>query len=268
MARRLSYNKELMSHIIPTNFNVGCRRPTPGAGYLEALASPKTKVYFETVHAITPHGFKPTSTSPEEEVDVIICATGFDTSFRPRFPVVGLNGTRLSDLWQDHALGYISIGVPDFPNYFTYFGPYGPVAQGSLLPIATVSSQNLIAIIKKIRVEHIRRLSPKPQVVADFGEHVKTFHKRTAWTDPCRSWFKQGRVDANPIVWPGTRLHYLDVLAAPKFEDYDIEYIGGNRWGWLGNGFSTIEFNGGDVTHYLGEETEEDRQVRMNEVDG
>ena len=89
------------------------------------------------------------------------------------------------------------------------------------------------------------------KVVADFGEHVKTFHKRTAWTDPCASWFKQGRVDANPIVWPGTRLHYLDVLASPRFEDYDIEYVSGNRWGWLGNGFSDVEFNGGDVTYYL-----------------
>ena len=58
MARRLSYDEELISHIIPTTFNVGCRRPTPGSGYLEALASPKTKVYFETVHAITPHSLQ------------------------------------------------------------------------------------------------------------------------------------------------------------------------------------------------------------------
>ncbi|KAK6364431.1 hypothetical protein LTS17_012196 [Exophiala oligosperma] len=254
MSRRLSYDQELISHIIPTTFNVGCRRPTPGTGYLEALTSPKSKVYFETVHSITPGGFKQTSNSEEVPVDVIICATGFDTSFRPRYPVIGLNGTNISDLWQDHALGYISTGVPDIPNYFTYFGPYGPVAQGSLLPVATALSHNLVAIIKKMRIEHIRRLSPKPSVVADFGEHAKTYHNRTAWTDGCRSWFKQGRVDANPIVWPGTRLHYFDVLASPRFEDYDIQYLSGNRWGWLGNGFSTIEYSDGDLTYYLGEE--------------
>ncbi|OQV04839.1 hypothetical protein CLAIMM_09663 [Cladophialophora immunda] len=265
MARRLSYNQEIMSHIIPKNFNVGCRRPTPGTGYLEALVAPKTKVFFDTLHSITPNGFKPSSSEPEVAVDVIICATGFDTSFQPRFPVVGLNGTNVSELWQEHALGYISTGVPDMPNYFTYFGPYGPVAQGSLIPVATALSRHLVAIVKKMRLEHIRRLSPKPSVVADFGEHAKTYHHRTAWTDPCRSWFKQGRVAANPIVWPGSRLHYLDVLSAPKFEDYDIEYESGNRWGWLGSGFSAIEFNGGDVTYYLGEETEKDREERLQD---
>lgn len=264
MAKRLCYNEEIMSHIIPTTFNVGCRRPTPGTGYLEALVAPKTKVFFETLHSITPHGFKPSSSEAEENVDVIICATGFDTSFRPRFPIIGLNGTNISELWQEHALGYISTGVPDIPNYFTYFGPYGPVAQGSLIPVATALSHNLVAIIKKMRLEHIRRLSPKASVVADFGEHVKTYHKRTAWTDPCRSWFKQGRIDANPIVWPGSRLHYLDVLSAPKFEDYDIEYESGNRWGWLGSGFSTIEFNGGDITYYLGAEANEEKHERLH----
>ena len=186
-----------------------------------------------------------------KEVDVIVCATGFDTSFRPRFPIVGLEGIDIRDLWEYHALGYISTGVPKMPNYFTYFGPYGPVAQGSLLPVATALSKNVCAIIKKVRIEHIRRLSPKPEVVAQFGEHVQLYHKRTAWTDPCRSWFKQGTVDANPIVWPGSRLHYFDVLSTPKFEDFDIEYESGNRLGWLGNGFSTVEYGGGDVSYYL-----------------
>ncbi|EXJ65479.1 hypothetical protein A1O7_01820 [Cladophialophora yegresii CBS 114405] len=253
MSRRLAYNEELIQHIIPKDFNVGCRRPTPGSGYLEALVAPKTKVYFQDVHCITPNGFKPQSNSPEQTVDVIICATGFDTSFRPRFPVIGLNGASISEMWQNHALSYISTGVPDIPNYFTYFGPYGPLAQGSLLPVATALTMNLIATLKKIRVEHVRRMSPKPSVVADFGEHAMTFHHRTAWTEPCRSWFKQGRVEANPVVWPGSRLHYLEVISTPRFEDFDIEYISGNRWGWLGNGFVLIEF-GGDITYYLNED--------------
>ena len=53
---------------------------------------------------------------------------------------------------------------------------------------------------------------------------------------------------------PGSRLHYFDVLSTPKFEDFDIEYESGNRWGWLGNGFSTTEYGGRDVTYYLDDE--------------
>lgn len=265
MSKRLSYNPELINHIIPKTFNVGCRRPTPGTGYLEALASSKTKTYFQTVHCITEHGFQPDADSDEVQVDVIICATGFDTSYRPRFPIIGLQGARIDEIWKDHALGYISTGVPSIPNYFTYFGPYSPVAQGSLLPVATALSQNVVQIIQKMRKEHIKSLVPKSSTVKDFGEHATTFHKRTAWTDNCHSWFKQGRTDANPIVWPGTRLHYLDVLSTPKFEDYDIEYVSGNRWGFLGNGFTALEFTDGDVTYYLGEESEMDREERLAE---
>lgn len=36
----------------------------------------------------------------ERKVDTIICATGFDVSYRPRFPIVGKNGVDLADKWK------------------------------------------------------------------------------------------------------------------------------------------------------------------------
>jgi cation diffusion facilitator CzcD-associated flavoprotein CzcO len=41
----------------------------------------------------------------EHEFDVIICATGFDTSFRPRFPIMGRDGINLQDMWADQNQG-------------------------------------------------------------------------------------------------------------------------------------------------------------------
>lgn len=55
-------------------------------------------------------------------------------------------------------------------------------------------------------------------------------------------------------MWPGSRLAYFEVMKSPRYEDYEIEYLEGNRWAWLGNGFERGEFEGVDGTFYLDEE--------------
>ncbi len=53
------------------------------------------------------------------EVDVIITATGYETSYVPRFPIIGLGGVNLQDKWKKEGAGaYLSCAVPGFPNYF------------------------------------------------------------------------------------------------------------------------------------------------------
>ena len=48
----------------------------------------------------------------ERKVDTIFCATGFETSYRPPFRVVGKNGVDLRDKWSDEANGYLGVAVP------------------------------------------------------------------------------------------------------------------------------------------------------------
>ena len=44
----------------------------------------------------------------------------------------------------------------------------------------------------------------------------------------------------------------MDLLKEPRFEDYTITYEHGNPFNFLGNGFSTKEFDGSDLSYYLG----------------
>lgn len=61
-----------------------------------------------------------TKSGEELHFDVIVCATGFDTTFKPRFPVVGRDGVNLADKWtKDEPMAYFGITVPDMPNYFS-----------------------------------------------------------------------------------------------------------------------------------------------------
>ncbi|ETS76642.1 hypothetical protein PFICI_12029 [Pestalotiopsis fici W106-1] len=73
------------------------------------------------------------------------------------------------------------------------------------------------------------------------------------WSGPCSSWFKNG-AGGKLAMFPGSRITSFELMNSPRFEDYKIEYRDGNTFAFLGNGFSTTEFDGSDLSWYLGNE--------------
>lgn len=121
----------LESKLVP-DWSVGCRRLTPGINYLESLSNKKVKVVYGEIDQITEKGCK-CDDNREYPVDVLICATGFDTSFRPRFPLIGPTGSNLQDEWAKEAKGYMGVAAPNFPNYMIFLGPNCPIGNGPVL---------------------------------------------------------------------------------------------------------------------------------------
>ncbi len=67
-------------------------------------------------------------------------------------------------------------------------------------------------------------------------------------------------------MFPGSRLVYMDLLATPRFEDYELQYSNSlNMFEFLGNGFATREFDGRDLSYYLGLLDGSDRQIDLEE---
>ena len=67
---------------------------------MKAIQEPNVDVHFSTVNKITEDSVIDTDGN-ERKVDTIICATGFDVSYRPRFPIVGQNGIELGNKWRE-----------------------------------------------------------------------------------------------------------------------------------------------------------------------
>lgn len=250
MRAKLAAKPHLMDKIIPTNFGVGCRRPTPGNGFLEALCRDKTTALTKEIQKVTASGFVD-SEGKAHEVDTIICATGFDTSFRPAMPVI-VDGWNLQDRFDGDTIGYLGLSVPEVPNYFIYIGPYGPLGHGSVVPMVEAYTKYIIQVLQKAQVEDIKSLRVNREVAEAFTRHADLYLQRTAWSGPCSSWFKNGQTHKKPLCWPGSRVHYLTILQKPRFEDFDMEYHSGNRFNFLGDGFDTREFDGRDLTWYYG----------------
>lgn len=154
MEERLKGNPELAKQLIP-EWSLGCRRLTPGNGYLETLSSDHCDLLVGHIEAVTETGIRMTDGS-HREFDAIICATGFDVSFKPRWTQYGKNGKDLATEWTGDAQAYYSICVSGFPNHFIYNGPGGPVGHGSLSAAIDWEANYILKWADKVSKEGIK----------------------------------------------------------------------------------------------------------------
>ncbi|CAK7232680.1 hypothetical protein SCUCBS95973_009184 [Sporothrix curviconia] len=239
---------ELQAQLIPT-FEVGCRRLSPGEPYLAALQRDNVTPVFGDVDEVLPDGV--VSGGVLRPADVIIAATGFDTSFRPRFSIVGQNGVELRNLWKDNPVAYCGLAVAGFPNYFVFLGPNTPISNGSVMGTLEATADYFVRIMQKMVAQDVAYFNVRADVQADFDSQTQATMQNMVWTGSCNSWFKnkQGKVIA---LWPGSSLHYREVLEANRWEDYEWKYRQTNRFAYWGQGFSKVEDDeNGDLAYYL-----------------
>ncbi|KAK0216999.1 FAD/NAD-P-binding domain-containing protein [Armillaria fumosa] len=249
MRQKLVTVPHIANKIIPTGFDVGCRRPTPAPGYLEALSNPKVTVFTDELREMTEKGFIDAE-GVEHEVDVFICATGFDTTWKPHFPIIS-RGENLQDRWAVEPDSYISYAVPNYPNFLIAAGPFGATGHGSAVPITEIMIDTFLKTVRKLGEEHITSMEPTEEATRDYMEHAALYLQRTVWTGKCSSWFKKG-LNGIPHQYPGSRVHFMEEALAFRPEDWKYIYASGNRFRFWGNGFAQREFDGRDNTWYYG----------------
>jgi cation diffusion facilitator CzcD-associated flavoprotein CzcO len=134
MSEKLGHDKRLCDMLIP-KWELGCRRITPGPGYLESFLRDNCDCTNSPIVGITENGVR-TGDGKTFECDVrkyiprgaafrqstneqkVVCATGFDVSHRPHYPLIGQNEVNLREKWAEDPESYISVMTPDMPNYF------------------------------------------------------------------------------------------------------------------------------------------------------
>ncbi|QPC60765.1 hypothetical protein HYE67_002996 [Fusarium culmorum] len=156
MRERLQDNEEICSKLIP-DFEVGCRRVSPGNGYLESLIKPNTKAIFDGIKCVNESGILDNN-NIQHDFDIIICATGFDVSHRPAFPVLGCGGQNLRDVWSQGPTHYLSVAAPGFPNYWIAGGPNAPISNMSLIMGLELAVDYAFSCVRKMQAEGIASL--------------------------------------------------------------------------------------------------------------
>ncbi|RSL94534.1 hypothetical protein CDV31_014277 [Fusarium ambrosium] len=249
MRRKLEEKPEIYKSLIP-NFPPGCRRLTPGPGYLEALVEDNVTFIGAGIEKVTENGLFDTN-GKFHEVDAIICATGFDYSWSTKdTPITGRGGINLENMWDPCPEAYMGVVVPNIPNFFMYLGPAGAPGSGSFITMLEFVVEYIIKCIKKLQGEYISSLEP-----TSMEAHVDFCKQADKHFEQCKSWFKRNSETGRIVgVWPGSSVHAKHAMENPRFEDFHyvrMPEVEGNRFNWFGNGLTVAQEKSEKTTQYL-----------------
>ena len=202
------------------NYRAGCKRLIFSTNFYEAIQRPNTHLVTEGIECIEAKGVR-TKDGVLHELDVLVMATGFvaDSFIRPAI-VLGKNGKNLDEAWSDHPVAYLSVSVPEFPNFFLLNGPNGPVGNFSLIQIAEHQVAYVIQLLDEIRSGGCRAISASPDATARFEAERVAAAKQSIWATGCKSWY----LDKNgvPASWPWSRERFFEAMARPNLQSFEM----------------------------------------------
>lgn len=211
---------ELKAKLRPDHMPM-CKRLVFSPDYYEAIQHPDSVLVTEGIERIEPDGIR-TRDGELHELDIIVLATGFDSSaFMRPMQIRGRDGIDLDKTWSNHPKAYMAISMPGFPNLFMLNGPNGPVGNFTLVDIAEHQWGYIAQLLERLRSGEAREIAPTPAAMESFEAARAEAAKKTVWyTGGCKSWYLDA--DGIPASWPWTYSRFVDMMAAPDMSAFDL----------------------------------------------
>ena len=157
---------------------------------------------------------------------MIIIATGFDVlRFLNTYETIGRGGQSLRNAWQDdNAKAYLGTTVPDFPNFFTLYGPnLQPGHGGSLINVIEMQMHYIIDLIEQMAADDLGSVDILPEVHATYNDQVDAAHENMVWTHPGMSTYyrnDRGRIVVNS---PYRNVDFYEWTRHADLDEYLVE---------------------------------------------
>ena len=200
-------------------YRAACKRLIISPNFYEAVQRPNAEVVTEPIERVEPAGVR-TRDGVLHELDVLVLATGFiaDAFMRP-MQVVGRDGLTLEQAWKSRPNAYLSISIPEFPNFFMLNGPNGPVGNFSLIEVAELQFGYITQLIELLRDGTCREISASTDAMESFEAARTEAASKTVWVTGCRSWYLDDR--GIPAVWPWSFARFREEMRAPVLANFD-----------------------------------------------
>ncbi|MCH2636336.1 MAG: NAD(P)/FAD-dependent oxidoreductase [Acidimicrobiales bacterium] len=192
---------ELLDRVLPTYPPFG-KRMLMDNGWYRMLRNPKVQLVDERISNVDANSLT-TEDGSEYEADVLVLATGFDVlNFITTYEAQGRSGTSLMSQWeQDNAQAYLGTVVPNFPNFFTLYGPnLQPGHGGSLIFVVEMQVRYIMDVIQKMLDQNLGAVEIRQDVHDRYNEDVDQAHTQMVWTHPgMESYYRneRGRIVVN-----------------------------------------------------------------------
>ena len=193
----------LRAKLTPT-FTLGCKRILFSNDYLPALQRPNAEVVTERIARVEGSQIV-TDDGARREVDVIVCATGFEAAdAQLAFDVVGRAGRSLSDRWaREGASAYLGCTVAGFPNFFMLVGPNTTLGHSSMVYMMESQIAYVLDALAQMREAGVATLEVRREAQERYNARLQERLAKTVWmTGGCASWYvsESGK---NTTLWPG-----------------------------------------------------------------
>lgn len=214
---------ELVKKLTPT-YIPGCKRLLISNDYYPALNQENIKVITDPIERIKKRSVYLKS-GRQIEVDVIVCATGFDATHPKIASVVySPSGQSLSDYWKNNAMtAYLGTAVGGFPNMFILAGPNTGIGHTSVVFMTQAQLHLIVDLIIKMRSSDKAKFVVKDGAQRRFNELVAKKMAKTVWiTGGCKSWYldEDGR---NTTLWPASSWEFFLRSIKAKSRDFIFE---------------------------------------------
>lgn len=203
------------------DYRVACKRLVISPDFYDAIQHPNAELVTSPIERIEPEGVR-TADGALHELDVLVLATGFkvDRFIRPT-KVIGRNGVDLDDVWADGPKAYLSMSVPDFPNFFFLGGPNSPVGNFSLVEVAQHQIKYILQLLDGVRSGDYVEVCATEEAMRRFEEERCEAAKKSVWVTGCNSWYLDKR--GVPASWTFSFDRFVEETKAPRMQDYEVQ---------------------------------------------
>lgn len=202
------------------DYPLGCKRIIYSNDFYPALCQPQVELVTTPIERFTAHGIV-TRDGQERPIDVLVCATGFDTQhLLASVNVTGRDGQTLAQAWRDGPEAYHGVSVAGFPNLFLMLGPNTATGHTSTLFYIEAEVQHAIACMQAVRTGGHRSIEVTQNAMAEHNHSLQERLAGSVWSQ-CRSWY---RMDNGKIValFPGFTAEYVRAVRRPDLGHYQL----------------------------------------------
>ena len=222
--RELGERGDLLDKVLPSFPPFG-KRMLMDNGWYRMLRNPKVELVDSPIARIEGDSVI-TRDGARHAGDVLLIATGFNVlQFLSTYDLVGRSGRNLRDVWGDEdASAYLGTVVPDFPNFFTLYGPnLQPGHGGSFIFVAEMQVRYAMQMIDAMARNKLGALECKPDVHDRYIEKVDAIHENMVWTHPGMTTYyrnSKGRIVVNS---PYRNVDFFAMTRHVNLDDYIAE---------------------------------------------
>jgi len=200
------------------NYPLGCKRLIYSNGFYPAFTQPHVELVTTGIDRFTETGIV-TSDGVERAIDVLVCATGFDTQhLLASIHLTGRGGQTLAHAWAAGPQAYHGISVAGFPNLFLMLGPNTATGHTSTLLFIEPEVRHAIACMQAVRAGGHRSIEVTADAMTDHNRALQRRLDGSVWSQ-CSSWY---RMDNGKIIalFPGFTAEYVEAVQKPDFSHH------------------------------------------------